>query len=726
MLRRWLFNLVLLIAIFYILAEFSDSSIYKRAEGMFFDFRYQLSLDEEELNKDYSKNNQTLINNILIVDIDDHSLDTIGRWPWSRQKITQLLSGLHAQEAMIIAMDIVLSEPENNIIDYLIDSTESSLSSYVKQELSLHHDTYDYDKLLAKQLNKQDVVLGYFFNDQGTLHTPLPTSPIKGSSKNTSLISYNKYTVPIPALSKKAIGHGFLTILPDDDGVYRRAPMVISHKDRVYPSLSLETLRQYLFVDDIHLNFEQQKDKRYLKEINLGRVKIPTDADGRIIIPFKGKRKSFKYISAADIINGTKHPEIKNSIVLIGTSALGLADLRTVPVDTLFPGVEVHANIINAVINGQSLYYQPSWAWGASIVITLLLSLWILWILPKLGVASNLLVIVITMSALLISNYLIWKYQSIDIPISLSFFILLGLIVKEFVTSLFREQQQRKVIKNHFDKYVPAAHIEEMINKPESFTLTGQKKEMTVLFADIRNFTGISETLEVEDLKSLLNAYFTPITKIIFENNGTVDKFIGDMVMAFWNAPLDDSNHAHNAIVTAKTMLDCTQELNKTFIENGMPEINIGIGINTGVMNVGDMGSEMRRNYTVLGSAVNAGARIESLTKAYHVPLLVGQKTKAHCPQWIFRHIDCLAVKGQIQPINIYEPIALSSAISSDQLSLCEQHNKVMEVYLDGRLQECMQQMKILKTLYPDDAFYSMFIQKLKLRIDNIRKKLNS
>jgi adenylate cyclase len=265
----------------------------------------------------------------------------------------------------------------------------------------------------------------------------------------------------------------------------------------------------------------------------------------------------------------------------------------------------------------------------------------------------------------------------------------------------FSEAGLREELHDMFGRYVPPRHIDQMLADPDSVTFAGETKEMSVLFADIRDFTSISERLDVNQLKELLNDFFTPMTSIIFDAHGTIDKYIGDLVMAFWGAPLSDLQHRNHAIGAALKMLETLDEMRPQFVERGLPEIYIGIGINSGVMNVGDMGSEYRRSYTVLGDAVNLGARLEGLTKYYGVSLLVGEKTRDGCDEYLYRYIDTVMVKGKEEPIRIYEPLCPLAKATEAQRDMAAEHSFAMGAYMEQRWDEAQQRFRRIQAQYP-------------------------
>lgn len=706
--RHWTMN-ILILMLFYSLFLWTmsieaENSVFHRLEGLVYDARLSLTLSERS---------KDVITEVIVVDIDEKSLSRIGRWPWSREVIVDLLQRLQESGVILTAMDVVFAEPEINVVDRMLSK---ELSSRTQNELKALAPSMDFDQQLAEQLTRQDVVLGFLFlpNSEERSGVLEPSSmPIANYPAGLPVNSFVGFTAPLKPFVDNALGTGFVTIRPDSDGVIRRVPLVVRYGSYLYPSLALEASRQYLLTNMTEVEVAETGDSTSIVALTLDEVRIPTNRHGEVIVPYRGKTGTFRYISAADILNGQVFPELRNSIVLIGTSAVGLGELSTTPLEPLFPGVEIHANIIDSIVNSHAFPYQPDWYPGAVIVVMFLSALFLTILLPTLNALLMPLVGLAFLSGLTLLNFATWKYLHLDFPLVIPALLIVAISFKEVARGYVHEQSQRLLIKQHFDKYVPPAHIERMLSRPENVNLEGEKKDMTVLFADIRSFTSISEGLSTQELKLLLNMYFTPVTQIIFNHQGTVDKFVGDMVMAFWNAPLDDADHAHHAILTAKEMLKTTRKLRRKFLSKKLPPIYIGIGVNTGEMNVGDMGSDTRRNYTVLGDSVNLGARLEGLTKFYGLDLLVGPDTKLAAPLWLYRHIDRVAVKGKTEPRDIYEPVGLLSETHQTEKDFCERHNLAMEAYLAGRFEDCEEAFKTLHQERPEDAVYAVILQRL-------------
>lgn len=626
----------------------------QRVDFLSFDIRYQLLNPVKDLKR----------HPIVIVDVDELSLKEQGRWPWSRAKMAQLVQALYDAGVVMVGMDVVYAEPEANPVDVLLQGLANTDAELAKTLNDLAPG-FAYDEQFANALGS-DTVLGYFFYQQsGSESGSLPEPVLSLSPQRQSqlvIIAMNSHSGNIDVLHDHALSAGYLTIVPDPDGVVRRAPLVLRYHDKVYSAFALEMARQFLFVDQVQLQTAMQYQAEVIERVTLDTFEIPTNARGQALVPYLGKARSFPYISATDVLNQrVSDDRLQGAIVLIGTSAWGLGDLKTTPLSAEYPGVEVHANLLNGILNSQGdkpvFPHRPDLARQMTAIVLLLTGFFLSLVLPRLNpfalVSASLLLVIGIVGA----NFYLWKTYLLDLPLAPHLILTTALTIYIFADGFWRENLQRMRIKRMFGQYVPPAHVEEMVGTEGDFGFAGESKELTVLFSDIRSFTTISENLNAADLKRMLNRYFTPITKIIFDHDGTIDKYVGDMVMAFWGAPLDDPRHAGKAVQAALDMLAKTEALKPEFKHEGLPEINIGIGINTGLMNVGDMGSEYRRAYTVLGDAVNLGSRLEGVTKFYGVKLLVSETTQVQAPEFQYRLIDRIRVKGKKEPITVYEPI---------------------------------------------------------------------
>ena len=617
--------ITLLVGFLYLNKNPTSIEILQRLEAIPYDIRLKLNTP------------QTLHNipPIIIVDIDEKSLKKQGRWPWSRIKLAKLVERISANNPAVITLDIVLSEAEINPISQL-DKQLIKFNKTLPSWLNELRSEIDADSFFSKTIKDKEVVLGYPFHSRLMLHSgKLPQTSVSSDTKNIELltaINMRGYSANLKMFTDNVAGSGFFSISPDPDGNVRRAPIVAIYHDQVYPSLALEAARIYLFEDNIQLHSEEIGTARTVTHISLGKTKIPTDAQGKILIPYLGKQGQFDYISADDILNSKRtFPELDNAIVLIGTSAQGLTDLRPTPLQASFPGVEIQANILHGILNPEIIVYSPDWTEGATILWLVVLAMIMIFLYPLLQpiqlVFSGILLLLLSFAL----NYWLWASQYINLPVVLSLLLIMVISSVFVVYDLFVESKGRKRIHAMFGQYVPKEHINKLIDNPKQITTHGERREMTVLFSDLRDFTSLSEPLSTRELKTFLNRYLTPITKIIFNHQGTIDKYVGDMVMAFWGAPIKDPQHAQKAVKSALDMQQMINHLQDNFTKIGISKVAAGIGIHTGEMNVGDMGSEYRKAYTVLGDAVNLGSRLEGVNKMYGTKIMVSQDTKDMC-----------------------------------------------------------------------------------------------
>jgi adenylate cyclase len=703
----------LLISVFVIFLQFSSNSSVKlllaRFEGIIYDLRLRATLVDRRIT------DQT----IIIIDIDEKSLAAEGRWPWSRQKVATMVNYLADAGVAVVAFDVLFSEPERNPADSVTQHLEAN--NIVAPPFLLEaRAALDADAIFAASLNSTDVVLGILFQgDASITQGELPFSVVKSEgisdlSKMTR-ISFNNYESNIKILQSQTPGSGFINASYDGDGIIRRAALVAEYNGQFYPSLALEAARLLTLTDSIDMEIAHVGSGiQQITGVKWGKELIETDSYGRVLIPYRGNRNSFPYISASDVVNGKFAPEMfEGAVVFVGTSAVGLGDLRSTPVGLTYPGVEIHANVLEGLLAPEILPYQPDW-WEAAVGITLIvLGVFCVFLFPTIGPLSLSITVIVLLVLTGWFNYWLWLHQGISLMLTTSLLLIFLVGMYNLSLGFFKANSQKKMIKSIFDQYVPPAHIDKMLADPDSVNLDGERKVMTVLFSDIRSFTSISESLSASELKNLLNKYFNPITKSIFDHKGTIDKYVGDMVMAFWGAPLDDPQHAENALNAALDMQVITERLRGEFKNVGLPEIHVGIGLNTGSMSVGDMGSEYRRSYTVLGDAVNLGARLESLTKFYGVECLVSENTKEHCPSHVFRFIDRVKVKGKSEAITIYEPLNKQQLASTTLESESHLYQQAYQYYLDQDWSAAEQSFTKLISVFTERKIYQIYLTRL-------------
>lgn len=683
--------------------------LQQRLDAMFYDIRLNALLDESTAVDD----------RIVIIDIDEKSLQQEGHWPWRRARLADLSQALSDAGAVVTGFDVIFSEAEHNPVTTILDRLPPPWRSRndFTEALKTLADTFDGDTAFANVLSTHDVVLGFLFHNIDAAPAGyLPPSTVRvlqHSPRELSVPALSSYTSNLVALGA-ATGHaGFTTTLFDSDGILRRSPLLLRYGDTLYPSLALEMARLYLLADEIVVATTTTGAALDIEYIALGGNRIPTDSIGRAIIPFTGPAGRFRYISAADVLErNIENDALAGKIALVGTTALGLSDLVSTPVQSAFPGVEVHATLLSGILDNR-FPVEPSWTVGASITTTVFVGILAVFWFPLLGPLSLLMTSTSLITALVTFNTGLWITSGLVLPIALPVVLIVGITTFSMAYGFVIERRRRTELKSMFGQYVPAELVNQMTSRSGSYAFNGESREMTVLFADIQNFTSISEQLPPAKLKELLNLFFTCMTRVIFDYHGTIDKYVGDMIMAFWGAPIVDDHHAGQAIEAALKMLEKLDTLGDELAAAGLPRIRIGIGINTGIMNVGDMGSEFRRAYTVVGDNVNLASRIEGLTRYYGVDLIVGENTRKGQHDFIFRQLDRVRVKGKTVAVQIYQPLCRINAATPSLLADLSKHNQAFEHYLARQWSDAARLFTELADRHPDTRLYGVYLERI-------------
>jgi adenylate cyclase len=653
---------------------------------------------------------------VVIVDIDDRSLKTEGRWPWNRSKIAALVDQLQSQGAAIVAFDIFFSEKENNIGEVLLTKLNQNKVSVpiVNATIQKNLGLFDEDKVLAASLAKIQSVLAISFlpNEIRQNILPPPLLTLNSQQQALQLISETGYISNIPLLQQNAQGGGFINIFADPDGVMRRAPLIMVYKNNVYPSLALQAVL-LLLGEKISLVTPSYDRAIKLEGIKIGDNIIPTDAQGQALIPFVGGSYTFPFYSATDVLHGRiAQDALFGKIVFVGTSATGLGDLHPSAIESPFPGVEMQATIVNGILQ-HHFSFKPEWAIGANIFFTILFGGLAAFIFPFLGPRVLGLILLSFPFCILFINNWIWEKSGLVLTFLIPILLVLLIGIVNIIYGYLFETRRREHLKEMFGQYVPEQHIDQMLKTKGSFALQGEDREMSVLFADIRSFTTISEDMIAAELVQMLNTFFTPMTEIIFKHKGTIDKYVGDLIMAFWGAPLKDRAHARHAIESALSMQKKVKAIRPILAEHHWPEIHIGIGVNSGVMSVGDMGSRFRRNYTVLGDAVNLASRMEGLTKYYGVDIIVSENTQKNQKNFVFRKLDYVQVKGKHIGVGLYELICKKEEATFELGEELSQYHQALDDYLQQKWEQAYQQMQKLHEQYPDRKIYSLYMERI-------------
>ncbi len=657
---------------------------------------------------------------IYIIDIDEPSLLQEGQWPWKRHQLATLINKLYAAGTAVITLDITLAEPEDNPVDQVRRALPADQPELAATLATLHA-LLDGDQQLALAMQDKSVILGYLFHPQlnfskGQIKPALVNNSIPLAQ--LSSLAMQGYTANLAGLAASAAQNGFFTIRPDDDGVVRKSALLLEYDGKLYTSLALETARLYLGAEQeaVQVATAQVADVQAITEVVFAGQRARTDARGQILIPYLGQQGVFPYISAADVLNEAAIPDLTDAIVVVGTSAQALADLRTTPLQASFPGVEIQASLIHALMNPDTIPFTPEWSDGATLLLLggLALLMWL--VFP--GLRPVWLVIVGTGLMLVVTGFNVWLWvvPRINLDLVIPLLLIMATSTTFVLHRMFSEYDQRRRIHDMFGQYVPTGHIEQLLTGADAVSMAGERRQMTVLFSDIRNFTALSEHLSTEQLKQFLNHYLTPVTTIIFEHQGTIDKYIGDLVMAFWGAPLTDPQHAEHAVRAALAMQAKTRAMQPEFRALGLKQaITAGIGIHSGMMNVGDMGSSYRRAYTVLGDAVNLGSRLEGLTKFYHLTILVSADTLRECPGIYGRPIDHVRVKGRTEPLYIHEPLCLLTEKTPELEAQTEQHKQALQAYFQGDWATAWQAFSRLAQ-QTADPLYAVYLARIDAR----------
>jgi adenylate cyclase len=476
-----------------------------------------------------------------------------------------------------------------------------------------------------------------------------------------------------------------------------------------------------LDMPDISLAFAASRDGRMsgleLEALLLGERRIPVSEQVAVYIPFRGPQESFPYISARDVLSGAAPADaLQGRIALLGASAAGLLDLRSTPVGQRYIGVEAHANLIAGLLDG-AIRQQPAWSDGLEFSLLLLIALLTALLLPRLAPFEALALVFLMLGIAMAGNLWMWSALGLVVPIaSLLSFILVASML-QITYGFFVEQRNKRHLSQIFGQYIPPALVEEIDASGEQISLEGEHREMSVLFSDVRSFTTISEGLDATELTRLMNEFLTPFTGVIQKHRGTIDKYMGDAVMAFWGAPLSDPEHARHALLAAFDMLRVVRELDAPFNAKGWPKIRVGVGIASGPMNVGNMGSEFRIAYTVMGDTVNLGSRLEGLTKQYGVDIIVNDLAAHQVPEFAFREIDLVQVKGKSEPVAIYEPIGPRAGLSAAEEQRLAAYATAVAAYRNQEWEHAESAFTSLRQ-HSDDLLYNVYLD----RIHNFRQ----
>ncbi len=672
---------------------------------------------------------QTLNDDVVIIDIDERSLAEAGRFYLSRDKMATFVTEIfQRQQAKVVGFDIVFAEPDESSglkrLQKLAANELKDQPGFVEKIAQLQPQL-DHDAMFGESLKGQRAVLGYYLTSdrEGRQTGVLPAPVFPPSSLNGRAVTFtrwNGFGSNLPVLAAGAPMAGFFNAVTGDDGVVRSIPLIAELDGKHYESLSLAMFRlatglpkvEPMFPTESFLTKYQGLDHIRLKQ-GSDTLAIPVDYRVGVLVPFRGRGGvtggSFKYISAIDVLTG-KLPaaSLKNKMVLIGTTAPGLQDLRVTPVGEVYPGVEVHANVLAGLIEDK-LLVRPDYAVGFEVLTLLISGLVLAVLLPLLSAVRAVALSVGVIAVLVAGNMYLYLAGGLVMPLASSLITAMAAFALNMSYGYFVESRNKRELANLFRGYVPPELVDEMVDDPESYNMKAVNKELTVMFCDMRGFTNLSEKMEPIALQNLLNNLFTKLTSVIQANRGTTDKYMGDCVMAFWGAPVDTPNHAQLAVKAALEMSNAVREVNAEHRAKGIPEIGVGIGLNTGMMCVGNMGSDIRRSYTVIGDAVNLGSRLEGLSKTYGVDIVVSDATRKATSDFAWQELDRVRVKGKETAVGIHWPMGPAARLDASNLDEIKQWQGFLKAYRAQDWDQCEVAMLNLSRMNAKKYLYRVY-----------------
>ena len=642
---------------------------------------------------------------IVIVDIDDASLARIGRWPWPRERIAALAQELfERQRAAVVGFDLVFAEPDPG------------------------------DAALAQALRGRPAVLGFFLADGPSAQRTgvLPAAvfdPAVLGGRSGGLTRWSGHVANVAPLAATVPAAGFFNVLPDIDGIVRTLPLVANGAGSHQENLALAMLRVYGNGPAVRPVLPASPGiggDSGLVAIELAqgtqRLRIPVDVRGGVRVPYRGPGGpaggSFDYLSAADLLEGrVAAGTLAGRLVLVGSSAPGVFDLRSTPVAAVYPGVEVHANLLSGLLDGRGPVV-PDWSRGYEVAQLLVVTALLALLLPKLRAASAMGATLALGVVLILLDQ--WLYRRHGLALPLASALLLTALVYVGITGwgYVVEGARRRSLTRLFGTYVPPELVAQMARDPQRYGMQAENRELTVMFCDMRNFTQVSEALPPEELRALVNRFFSAMTQEIRAHRGTLDKYIGDAIMAFWGAPVADADHALHAVQAALAMTARMDELNRELRGRGLPEIGLGIGINSGLVCVGDMGSDIRRSYTVMGDAVNLASRVEALTRVFGVDILLGETTRAAVGHRLpLVEVDRVRVKGKQVAVTLFTPVSASHSSQAQYADEMRLWQLALDFYRQQDAKQALTSLEALQHRFGSSALSGLYRQ-LGERID--------
>ncbi len=660
---------------------------------------------------------------IAIVAVDDASVQAVGRWPWSREDISRLITKVKEAGPRVLALDIIFAEREENSAMRTLISLRREISQRrettpgITALLDQAEHRADVDRHLAQVIGQgTPTILGFYFREVSSKAVSLQAQQLMGKSyikastfnlvrlleeikPEFQLMQANGVQVNLGEITATAAGGGFFNMVPDSDGIIRWTPMAIRYGPDFFAPLTMVAVDHYLGRPPLAITLSRLG----VEEARLGREQVPVDRFGRFLINYLGGPGIFPTYSAAAILEDHLPPgALKDKIVLLGATAQGIYDLRVTPFSGIQPGVEIQAQIMDNLVH-RNFLRTPAFDRALSLLIIIALGIIMGLALPYLSAIWSLGFILFLSGSFIAGNYFLFRLgQQYDLfyPLFQIGLVYMGLTIHRFV----REEQERAHTRRSFEAYVAPAVVKEILKHPGNLRLGGERRELSILFADIRGFTSLSEHLAPEDLCKVLHNFLNPMSNIIIQHGGTIDKYIGDAIMALFGAPLEMPDHARLVCRTALDMVKSLRDLSQQWAAEGRPQIRIGLGINSGVVAVGNMGSDRLFDYTAIGDNVNLASRLEGLNKYYGTEILISEATAQSLGEdFVLRRVDLVQVKGKMHPLEVYEVMA-EGPPHPEMKQFLEIYHQGLNHYRAGNWAECAATMERALGLRPHDV----------------------
>ena len=681
---------------------------------------------------------------VRIVDIDEASLRELGQWPWPRTVMARLVDKLVEKGAAVIAFDVVFAEPDRTSIALALRDLPPGPNSEALAKLL--EGLPDNDKVFAASIAKAPVVMGFAFDAHGTKKAPRRFHGVAHNAKEGDVKSVPELMREILPLNQgavktldllEAVANGNGSVTPGvGSAVVRRVPMLFrldgQRDEDLFPALAIETIRvvqgasTYLVRWAGAQGLEALGERTGIVSIRVGEVNVETDGFGRMSLYDSGHRKE-RYVSAVDVLNDkVAADKLEANIVFIGTSAVGLQDIRSTPVEGTVPGVEVHAQLAEQILTGTFLS-RPDYTKGSEFLYLALVGLLFVVLLPILSAGRMAVVAILFIGIAILGPWFAFSQARLLFDPIYPTATLALIYVAGSALAFIRTERERAQIRGAFGLYLSPDMVEQVVRNPGLLQLGGEMREITVMFTDVRGFTTISEQFDPPGLARFMNRFLTPMTDLILGNRGTVDKYMGDAIMAFWNAPLANDGHAIRACETALGMQARLRALNIDWKAEAASEdrkhipVNIGIGLNTGEASVGNFGSSQRLTYSCLGDAVNLASRLEGQCKTYAVGVIIGDKTRERAAGFATIELDLIMVKGKTEPERMFALVGDAAVAQSPAFhDLSEKHAAFLALYRSGAFAEALEAIPDLEAAAQAADWHQGYYAMMRERVDHL------